>query len=237
MRDGGSLGENLGMPTHPLDNPIWSTLTTTQPHFASGRADALRYPAEVAPFVAIGHTAAEPADLVAPGEVVTLIGVLPRLPASWELQHEGPLVQMVAEGPPGAGSSGDGPTIRELGPEDVPAMLELTGIAFPGYFRRRTNEMGRYFGIHHEGRLIALAGERMHVPGFREVSGVCTHPEHTGRGHARRLVQHLMHLHAREGLTPFLHVAPENTGAIRLYEALGFTRRAALPFWQVRGRD
>ena len=107
-------------------------------------------------------------------------------------------------------------------------MRELTQVAFPDFFRERTAELGLYLGIHDGLRLIAMAGERMAIEGWQEISGVCTHPDFAGRGHARRLTTALMHRHRRRGVGSFLHVSEANTGARRLYESMGFTVRASL---------
>ncbi len=101
-------------------------------------------------------------------------------------------------------------------------MVALTDVAFPGYFRPRTYILGRYFGIEIDGQLIAMAGERLALPGYREISAVCTHPAHTGKGYAATLIQHLMRIHAAAGLRSFLHVSQSNQRAIALYERLGY---------------
>ena len=114
-------------------------------------------------------------------------------------------------------------TIRPLAAADVPAMIHLTDVAFPTFFRPRTHTLGDYFGIHHDGELVAMAGERIALPGFREISALCTHPAHTGKGYAAHLLHHLMRHHAAQGLKSFLHVSGSNSRAIALYERLGFT--------------
>jgi predicted GNAT family acetyltransferase len=102
-------------------------------------------------------------------------------------------------------------------------MLKLTSIAFPGFFRKRTVLLGSYYGIRVDGELVAMAGERMALPGFVEISAVCTHPEHTGKGYAGHLMSLLMRDHAKAGLRSFLHVNAENERAIALYKRLGFS--------------
>jgi predicted GNAT family acetyltransferase len=115
--------------------------------------------------------------------------------------------------------------MRRLTPSDVPAMVELARLTEPGPFRDRTRELGTFFGIFEGGRLIAMAGQRTRVPGFVEVSAVCTHPEARGRGYARTLMSAVMDRILRDGDTPFLHSFADNHGAIRVYEALGFVLR------------
>lgn len=215
--------------THPLDDPIWAALTTAQAGFAAGDARAKRFPADVAPFLALADADAEADGWVAPGEAISFIGTLPRR-SGLAVELDTTLLQMTRTRetplPAAAGVA--------LGAADAADMVALTDVAFPGYFRPRTYLLGRYFGIRHEGRLVAMAGERLAAPGWREVSAVCTHPDHVGRGHARALMARILALHAQEGLTSFLHVSPANAGAIRLYEALGFAVRAELPLRRVR---
>ena len=125
-------------------------------------------------------------------------------------------------------------------------MVELTSIAFPGFFRIRTCEMGPYFGIrsaggsgNNAGRLAAMCGERMNIRDsrereFHEISGLCTLPEFRGRGHAAALLAYLLHHHHNAGVRSYLHVASENTTAIALYQRLGFRPRGEFPLYSVR---
>jgi predicted GNAT family acetyltransferase len=109
-----------------------------------------------------------------------------------------------------------------LGPADLEEMIALVELTQPGPFARRTPEMGRYIGIRDGGRLVAMAGERMHLDGYTEVSAVCTHPDHRGRGYARMLVSEIGRGIVERGETPFLHVYATNAVAIATYEKLGF---------------
>ena len=113
---------------------------------------------------------------------------------------------------------------RRLGGKDVPAMIELAKLTEPGPFREHTIELGTYYGIFEGDRLVSMAGQRMRVPGFIEVSAVCTHPDVRGRGYAGVLMQRVMGDIISEGRTPFLHALAGNP-AIRLYEKLGFLER------------
>ena len=108
-------------------------------------------------------------------------------------------------------------------------MLSLVALTHPGPFRPRTHTLGTYLGIHVEGRLAAMAGQRMHLPGWREVSAVCTHPAVQGRGYTRTLIARLVAAIRDEGLTPFLHVEESNVRAQEVYAALGFVERKRLP--------
>jgi predicted GNAT family acetyltransferase len=117
------------------------------------------------------------------------------------------------------------PSMRLITQSDVPAMVELAKLTEPGPFRNRTHELGTFFGIFEGSRLVSMAGQRMRVPGFVEVSAVCTHPDARGRGYARTLMSAVMELILQDGDTPFLHSFADNHAAIRVYEAIGFRLR------------
>jgi ribosomal protein S18 acetylase RimI-like enzyme len=232
-----AAGKISRMPTESLDNPIWSALTSAQSHFALGGPLAKRYPAEVAPFIAVAEPGAAAAsalaELVAPGETVNIVSVTPQLEAGWTLLATGNIVQMVwrEDAPSPAADARD---IVALGEADAADMLALTALVFPGYFRPRTPEMGAYFGIRQASRFAAMAGERMKIPGYEEISAVCTHPDFTGRGYAARLLNHIVAQQLQRGITPFLHVNENNARARGLYERLGFADRATLPLWLLK---
>ncbi|MFE9560331.1 GNAT family N-acetyltransferase [Streptomyces sp. NPDC006487] len=211
---------------HVLDNPAWASLSGPHAEFAV-RAGGLaaRYAADVAVFSAI----ADPADprswdalrsLAGPDGVVSLSGVLTP-PPGWETVWSARGVQLVDTSLRAEPS----PEAVRLGPADVPEMLELIGLTKPGPFLPRTIDLGTYLGIRHRGRLVAMAGERLRPPGWTEISAVCTHPGFRGRGLATRLVRAVAAGIRDRGDVPFLHTAAENTGAIRLYESIGFTVR------------
>jgi GNAT superfamily N-acetyltransferase len=220
-----------------LNNPIWSALTTAQAHFAIGGPVAKRYPADVAPFIGVSEPTAAAAEalagLVSPGEVVNIVALTPKLDKGWELLATGNIVQMVWRD--------DAPTpdedttdITPLTDADTPDMLALTALVFPGYFRRRTHEMGEYFAIRQNGQFAAMAGERMKVHGCEEISAVCTHPDFTGRGYAARLIKLIVARQLKRGIVPFLHVNETNARARALYVRLGFADRAILPLWLLK---
>jgi ribosomal protein S18 acetylase RimI-like enzyme len=219
------------MNVNVLDNPIWSALSTHHAKLAVRAEGAARYPADVAPFAGIGtttaHSAAELERLVNPGESVYLLGLLPELGAAWTVRSYSPLPQMVCAAPvPGRA----GPEWIELTEKHRPDMLALTTLVFPGFFRARTPEMGRYVGIYDGERLVAMAGERLRVDGYQEISAVCTHPEFVGQGYAQRLVAEVSNAARARGFTPFLHLYRDNVRAMSLYERLGFVVRKELPF-------
>lgn len=219
-----------------LDNPIWAALGTRQAHFAVGGGAARRFPADMGPFLAIEAAGPEAVAamgrLAAPGEVLNLAGVVPDAPEGWAVEVDAAVAQMVCERR--AGAEVDHGEVVALGEGDVPAMLALTGLVYPGYFRRRTIAMGTYLGVRREGALVAMAGQRFCLDGYREISGVCTHPTARGQGLASRLVGRLVEATFAEGLVPFLHVDAANAGARAAYEKLGFVVRRDLRLLRVR---
>jgi len=220
-----------------LDNPVWHALSG--PHAALGAqfGTARRYLPDVAPFVALEAMDVErlreltPALTAAgPGAILTLDPVA-AVEAGPVVDRTAVVLQMMARQfrpftRPAA--------YRPLGLADVPEMLDLVALTHPGPFGRRTIEMGRYIGIEADGKLIAMAGERMRLPGFTEVSAVCVHPDHRGQGYAKVLVSAVAESIVARGETPFLHSYPDNRPAIATYEALGFTGRRQLHFTLLR---
>jgi ribosomal protein S18 acetylase RimI-like enzyme len=224
-----------GADGHPLDHPVRASLSGPHAHFAERRGEVLRYPLDVSPFLALPDepTAQDWADLAAlagPGAVVPLAVVGPAAPAGWDSVFSMQGVQMIDDG---VAAAPDGAAVR-LTAADVPEMLDLVERTRPGPFLPRTVEMGTYLGLREHGELIAMAGERLHPAGFTEISAVCTAPSHRGRGLATRLVLAVAHGIRQRGETPFLHAAATNTGAIRLYEGLGFRLRTTVHFGAVR---
>lgn len=219
----------------PLDNPFWSSLQTRHAHLALRADGVARYPAEYAPFLGVaenGLAAGEAlSTLVAPGESVYLLSVTPQVPAGWALVPLGPLAQMVCDAPL---EVVDGPEIVPLDETHRADVLALTALVYPHFFRARTMEMGRYFGIYDGERLAAIIGERLGTDRHVEMSAICTHPDYLGRGLASRLTAFLTNDALARGVTPFLHVSLANTRAKALYEHLGYRLRAELPFFALR---
>lgn len=224
------------MDAHPLDNPFFSALSTLHGSFALGQSGVLRYPADVAPFLGLADASVPVAEafeaLVPEGDTALLLGIAPQaLPARWQLQPLDTLLQMTCDHPL---ALPDGPDIIELTSAHRADLLALTALVYPHYFRPRTAELGRYFGMYVDGRLAAIIGERLGAPGWREMSAICTHPDFLGRGYARRMTAFLSNDTLRRGEIPFLHVSPANTRALGLYEALGYRLRRRIPFWSLR---
>jgi ribosomal protein S18 acetylase RimI-like enzyme len=218
---------------HPLDNVIWQALTTRDAQFAESFEEARRFVREVGPLGAFGEHGAQGyaslAGLVEPGGTLGLfLDDAYEARAGWEFVAGAPLLQMVCDNgstPAQLNSSKDMPAPVELGTPDSPQMIELTAMTKPGPFGPRTHELGTYLGIRLQGQLVAMTGERLKVPGHTEVSAVCTHPEHTGKGYAAILMVEVMKRIRERGETPFLHVRADNGRAIEIYKRLGFRER------------
>lgn len=220
-----------------LHNLVWNALHTVHANFSVGNSPAARYPADVVPYAALAdprHADLSPLKpLLIPNELVYLIG--PR-PAPTDNLHLGPPLncfQMLFPEQTTADSSAHDPSILRMTPKDAPSMVALTDLAFPGFFRPRTHEMGAYYGIRLNNELVAMAGERLAVPGFREISAVRTHPAHTGNGYATLLMNRLLRDHAAAGLKSFLHVSEKNSRAISLYQRMGFKTTRSVSLWPI----
>lgn len=220
---------------NPLDNPIWHSLRTRQSDIAIGDDRARRYPGYIGPLSGVAEETpacyeALHALLAAPTDVlVTFSPQAPRTIPHFTLQRTGAIYQMVRTRRVPAVPIADDLDLRRLTTPDAPEMVALAEATEPGPFRPRTLELGTFYGVFHEGGLASMAGKRMHLPGYVEVSGVCTYPEARGRGYARLLMSLVIEEIEESGDTPFLHVLTENP-AVHLYESLGFQIRQTLHY-------
>jgi ribosomal protein S18 acetylase RimI-like enzyme len=221
--------------SHPLDNPVWSSLTTCHGDLARRTAHAARYHGEVAPFAAVDAFDADAAHqlstLLQPGETVLFVGPSPQFGDIWRVEPLEHIAQMTCTD---RLAVPDGPAVLALDESHVADVLELTARVYPNYFRPRTVDMGRYFGIYDGEKLAAITGERMRCDGYVELSAICTDPAYTGRGYAQRLVALLANDILDRGDLPFLHVSHGNTRAKALYEHLGFRWRADIALVSAR---
>jgi len=223
------------MGLHPLDNPIWTALTTNQSRFAQVSELARKFVPEVGPLAGFEQPTREAyASLGKLVPVGNRAGLFLEAPANrddveaagFKIVEQDSLLQMIY-------SDCELPA-REIDfvpmtAADSPKMLALATMMKPGPFGTRTHELGTYIGVRREGQLAALAGERMHVPGFTEISAVCTHPNHSGHGYATSLMVELIQQIRRRGEIPFLHVRLSNT-AIGLYRRIGFADRTVFHY-------
>ena len=221
--------------TDVLANAVWHSLRSSHTAHAEGDGLARRYD----PDVSIFHAIDEPSDgawtdlaPLATNSVVVLFreSPLPEPPAGWKVLFAGEGHQMVRTSR-GAASPQlpDEATMRALTADDVVAMSDLVARTEPGPWRPRTIELGGYVGIFHGEALVAMAGQRLWIGCYREISAVCTEPDARGRGLASALVARLVNRILAAGEVPFLHVDVENPLAIALYRRLGFVPRAELP--------
>ncbi|MFG1755599.1 GNAT family N-acetyltransferase [Streptosporangium sandarakinum] len=228
-----------------LDDPVGASLRGHHAHLARRLGKAVTYQPEVATFSAVTADPdpqewADLARLLGRGGLADMFSCAAPPPPDWEpvFALEGRQMTWPGGGRPGRLPAGAGAGARagaavgvvELGADSVPEMLDLVARTRPGPFWPRTRELGTYLGVRDNGALVAMAGERLRPPGWTEISAVCTAPEARGRGHAAHLVGALVTRILARGERPFLHVAEANTGAIALYERLGFEARRPVTF-------
>lgn len=213
---------------HVLDNPVWNALTSRHEQFADGDGLARRYRPDTSVFGGLAHDGAEAwaalGRLLGPGGRTVLVSPSAiEAPAGWRKLFEGRGDQMVFDSP--VPELDRPPGFRALTDDDVPAMVELVALTKPGPFTAGTIALGGYLGVFDDDRLIAMAGQRVQVPGYTEISAVCTHPDAQRRGLGAVMTMAVAHDIAARGDTPILHVAEGNDNARRVYERLGFRSR------------
>ena len=213
-----------------LDRPIWSALTTRQRDLAQGGARALRYPSAIGPFADMVDLSpasyAELAELMSSSEYVVLFThEAVAAPAGFKTLLAETGEQMI--GTPVESPLHDAEIVT-LGADDVPAMVALTALTKPGPFSKRTHELGTFLGIRAGGELVAMAGERMKPGNFTEMTAICVHPDHRGRGYAQALLGAIARHIVARGEAPFLHVFSNNASAIALYQRQGMSIRRRL---------
>lgn len=215
---------------HVLDRPVWTALASRHAALAEGGNLAKRYAPSVHPFASSRDDSPESlaalAGIAAPGETQVLLQrdkIIP--PPGFAVVNAADAVQMIADRPiPPVGDE----RIERLCDADATAMLELATLTKPGPFTLRAQELGEFWGIRVDGRLAAMAGERLKQDGLSEVSGVCTHPDFRGQGLGRLLTLYVAGRISARGEQPYLHTYANNATAIGLYESLGFRLRARM---------
>lgn len=219
---------------HVLDNPIWNALSTGNRNLAFGNDKALYIKRDVGFFAGLKTNSIENIaalhHLISPGTTVYLFidGEVP-VSSKWQVHKKTGILQMVLHSGKTVINKSD--DIVPLYDKDIPAMIELTKLTNPGPFLSRSIDYGNYEGIFNNDQLIAMAGQRLQPDPYTEVSAVCTHPDHTGKGYAARLIINQINKIINDSRVPFLHVYPDNDSAIKLYKKLGFSVRKELTLY------
>ena len=219
---------------HVLDNPAWYALISGNNNLAYGTDRVKFFDKEVAPFV--GFDENSPENFNALYELITHDGLVAFVSADpttffgkWKLLRHVPCLQMVHNGTVGKVNA----DIIALTDEHIPQMMDLTQLTRPGPFLSRTIDFGPFQGIFESDKLVAMAGQRMAPLPYVEVTAVCTHPDHTGKGYAKQLlISQANHIIA-QGKIPFLHVRDDNRRAIEVYESVGFVTRTDIHFYML----
>lgn len=217
-----------------LENPVYYALLTGDKHLSFGTEQVKYFNEEVSPYAGFSHDHvngfAELYELLPTGRrILYAKPATITTPKGWQLQHEIKGLQFVYKG--SNTITGDFSNIVPLTDEHVPAMSELVKLTKPGPFGKRTIDFGYYHGIFDKGNLVAMTGQRLHPENYTELSAVCTHPDHLGKGYASALMQHQMQIILSHGQQPFLHVRDDNERAIAVYERLGFVVSMPMNFY------
>ncbi|HZE24328.1 MAG TPA: GNAT family N-acetyltransferase [Blattabacteriaceae bacterium] len=219
----------------PLDNAVWTALTTKQAQLAHTSALARRFQPEMTLLGALAANTAMAfeslAQLIQRDPVTLYFTSAPQILTGWDVVRSVELVQMVqeTEAPPSSAGRGATPEVIELAPADVPEMSALYIATRPGRILcPRIQKLGQFLGIREDGRLVAMGGLRLHIPGYREITTVATMPGHEGRGYATAIVRGLIDRIRSRGECPFLTVRSDNTRAVEIYRRLGFKERTLL---------
>ncbi|MBS7563729.1 GNAT family N-acetyltransferase [Mucilaginibacter sp. Bleaf8] len=219
---------------HPLDNPIWSALNTGNKHLALGNDLAKHFESDVALFVAVKNNEREAYqalwNMIEHDQTVVAFSKEKHIDAApWSLINRIDGLQMLFEG--ATPLPNNETEITALIETNVPAMLALTQLVPPGPFYKQTIRFGGYEGIFSGEELVAMAGQRFHSGPYVEISAVCTHTNHMGKGYARQLINSQIRRIQAQGNTPYLHVRADNTRAIQIYQDLGFVTRSEMNFY------
>lgn len=214
-----------------LDHPVWNSLAETHKQHCLNIGSFRFFDPEYCPFGTFIDSETNPEHLEQYSMLTDkffVVGRKPENPGSLQMANELICDQMVLQQLNPVNFTEDIIPLNENYQEEL---YELVTMVMPGYYRKKTSDLGRYYGIFKDGQLVAATGERMAIDGAAEVSAVVTHPLHLGKGYAKQLVAYVSKQIAEEGKLPFLHVAASNKGAIGLYEKLGFRFRTKISFW------
>lgn len=218
---------------YKLDNPVWYSLSETHKNLAIEFDEIKFYHPNYCPFGGFTTSESSVSSIAAYSQLSDnffIVGERPHYPSSLKLKNELVCNQMVLHHKADTEMTED---VVKLKQDNADKLMQLVNLVQPGYFRRKTYLLGDYFGIFKNNELVAVTGERMQMNNYVEVSAVVTHPEHTGKGYAKQLVTHTANNVFDKNKIPYLHVAETNTGAIKLYENLGFITRRKISFWNL----
>jgi len=218
-----------------LDNPVWHSLNETHQNCSLEYDAGKFYRPQYCPFggfINIEHSAKGTEAYSSLIDNFYVVGEMPLFGDVLTLHKNLVCNQMVLEVP--IPIEINGAIVELTSQKQKDALFDLVNLVQPGYFKTRTSDLGKYFGIYKNGELVAVTGERMKMTGFTEVSAVVTHPNHTRKGYAKQLIKRTTDQIFSENKIPYLHVAESNTGAINLYEKLGFRTRRKISFWNLR---
>lgn len=222
---------------HVLDNPAFNALASGNSSLSNGTENVKHFGKSVGPFAGFNETSANNFqslhDLLPYSDPVVFISpVEVELPAQWKKVNYLQCLQMIYTND--AAQVEATVDIVPLTDTHIPQMLALTKLTNPGPFLERTIDFGHYFGIFNGDQLIAMAGQRMNPKPYAEISAVCTHPDHLGKGYAKQLLLFHANRIKAAGDIPFLHVRDDNERAIKVYESLGFVTRRSLHFYVIQ---
>jgi ribosomal protein S18 acetylase RimI-like enzyme len=224
---------------HLLNNPVYHALLSGDRHLSCGAGAVKYFPDEVSPFAGFEEGYAKGfaelhEQLPAGRKILYAIPSFIQQPEGWTLEHEIEGLQFVFTG--NIAVTDKNPAIVPLLDIHVEQMIQLARLTKPGPFGQRTIDFGFYHGIFDNDQLVAMTGQRLHVGNCTEISAVCTHPDHTGKGYAFALIEHQLQIILQQGQQPFLHVRADNERAIALYQRMGFTISRSMNFYFMRRR-
>ena len=218
-----------------LDNPGWYALLETHKYLGIGTDGLKCYQKNIVAFAAwdTSNNAGlnQLDDLIELNESFFIVGEMAPLPYNYLIEKTIICLQMICTT---AIKTNMSASIVQLGEEEAEKMTALTKLVMPGYYKHDTRLMGDYYGIMDKQELVAMAGERICLNGFTEISAVVTHPTYTGRKYAQQLVAQVVNKNLALGIIPFLHTGQNNERAIRMYEYLGFEKRRLINFTKIK---